>query len=213
MLSGFAYATFHALVSARAYDAGIALARVTPAYTSVIGACKFADRYGLSRHQAAACAIGRRGMRLAERPNRRMGDHVAFPLPARNRGTHVWSFWRQVARRAAAQQARGRPGPRARSSPVPTPGRLRGPARRAIRSAAAGGTPARKSSAALFGQRLWACPNCPQNQERFSDSTFLSQYSHYSLLATVEAIFNLGTLGRNDTSATPMSDLFRGGIP
>jgi hypothetical protein len=35
----------------------------------------------------------------------------------------------------------------------------------------------------------------------------------YSLLATVEAIFNLGTLGRNDTSATPMSDLFRGGIP
>jgi hypothetical protein len=36
---------------------------------------------------------------------------------------------------------------------------------------------------------------------------------HYSLLATVEAIFNLGTLGRNDTSATPMSDLFRGGIP
>jgi hypothetical protein len=31
----------------------------------------------------------------------------------------------------------------------------------------------------------------------------LSQYSHYSLLATVEAIFNQGTLGRNDTSATP----------
>ena len=37
-------------------------------------------------------------------------------------------------------------------------------------------------------------------------------YSHYSLLAT-EAIFNLGTLGRNDTSAAPMSDMFRGGIP
>jgi hypothetical protein len=34
-----------------------------------------------------------------------------------------------------------------------------------------------------------------------------------SRLATVEAIFNLGTLGRNDTSATPMSDLFRSGIP
>jgi hypothetical protein len=40
-----------------------------------------------------------------------------------------------------------------------------------------------------------------------------SQDSHYWLLATVEAIFNLGTLGRDDTSATPMSDLFRGGIP
>jgi hypothetical protein len=39
------------------------------------------------------------------------------------------------------------------------------------------------------------------------------QYSHYSLLATVEAIFNLGRLRRNDTSATAMPDLFRGGIP
>jgi hypothetical protein len=39
------------------------------------------------------------------------------------------------------------------------------------------------------------------------------QYSHCSLLLTVEAIFNLGTLGRNDISAIPMSDLFRGGIP
>ena len=34
-----------------------------------------------------------------------------------------------------------------------------------------------------------------------------------ALLAIVEAIFNLNTVGRNDTSATPMSDLFRGGIP
>jgi hypothetical protein len=39
------------------------------------------------------------------------------------------------------------------------------------------------------------------------------EYSHYSLLATVEAIFNLGTLGRNDTSAAPMSDMVRAGIP
>jgi hypothetical protein len=34
-----------------------------------------------------------------------------------------------------------------------------------------------------------------------------------SLLATVKAIFSLSTLGRNDTSAIPMSDLFRNGIP
>ncbi len=49
----------------------------------------------------------------------------------------------------------------------------------------------------------------------FAKAGYVSQvqYSRYSLLATVEAIFNLGTLGRNDTSATPMSDLFRGGIP
>jgi hypothetical protein len=44
-------------------------------------------------------------------------------------------------------------------------------------------------------------------------ATRWAQYSHYSLLATVKAIFNSGTLGGNDTSAAPMSDLFRGGIP
>jgi IS605 OrfB family transposase len=145
MLSDFAYATFHAMLSARCYDAGIALTRVNPAYTSAIGAYKFADRYGLSRHQAAACSIGRRGMRLAERANRRMGAQVAFPLPVRNRGKHVWAFWREVARRAAAHAARGRRDPTVRSSPAART------ARRAIRSSAAGGTPARESSAALFG--------------------------------------------------------------
>jgi hypothetical protein len=39
------------------------------------------------------------------------------------------------------------------------------------------------------------------------------QYPHYLLLAIVAAIFDLGTLGRNDTSAAAMSDSFRGGIP
>ncbi len=109
MVSSFAYATFHAILAARAYDAGVEVALVNPAYTSVIGQYKFVHRYGLSVHQAAAVSIGRRAM--AERPNRRMGDQVAFPLPARTRGKHVWSFWRQVAERAAAHRARGRPGP------------------------------------------------------------------------------------------------------
>jgi phospholipase C len=39
------------------------------------------------------------------------------------------------------------------------------------------------------------------------------QFTHYSLLATVEAIFNLGNLGRADASAAPMSDLFKSSIP
>ncbi len=34
------------------------------------------------------------------------------------------------------------------------------------------------------------------------------EYSHYSLLATVEAIFNLGSLGRNDATSSAMGDLF-----
>ncbi len=37
-------------------------------------------------------------------------------------------------------------------------------------------------------------------------------YNHYSLLATVEDIFHLGTLGRNDLNATPMADFFQPGV-
>lgn len=36
----------------------------------------------------------------------------------------------------------------------------------------------------------------------------LVQYSHYSLLATVEALLKVGNLGQNDAAVTPMSDLF-----
>jgi len=44
----------------------------------------------------------------------------------------------------------------------------------------------------------------------FAKSSYSSntQYSHYSLLATVEAIFRIGNLGRKDSTAGTMSDLF-----
>jgi phosphatidylinositol-3-phosphatase len=35
--------------------------------------------------------------------------------------------------------------------------------------------------------------------------TFIQKYTHYSTLATIEDIFHLGNLGRNDKTATPMS--------
>src|SRR5579862_3876270 len=38
--------------------------------------------------------------------------------------------------------------------------------------------------------------------------TSINYYDHYNLLATVEAIFNLGNLGRGDAQAVPMSDMF-----
>ena len=40
-----------------------------------------------------------------------------------------------------------------------------------------------------------------------------AQYSHYSLLATVEAIFGTGNLGRNDATASVMSDMFSFSAP
>ncbi|MBK1736310.1 hypothetical protein CKO15_13790, partial [Halorhodospira abdelmalekii] len=92
MLSALAYDRIVATLKARAHDAGLEVLCRNPAYTSVIGREKFAERYGLSPHHAAALVIARRALNLSERPNRRA--RTARPLPARNRGRHVWAFWR-----------------------------------------------------------------------------------------------------------------------
>ena len=104
MLSAFAYRRLHALVRSRAAREGVEVIEVNPAYTSVIGFAKFGPGYGLSSHAAAAVAIARRGLRFGER----LRSRSALPLPARNRGRHVWSDWRRVAQRLRAEKARGR---------------------------------------------------------------------------------------------------------
>ena len=106
MLSSFSYSKIVKTLQARAFDAGIEVMAVNPACTSIIGRHKFARRYGISNHQAAAASIGRRATHLSESPNRRMSDQVTFALPVRNRAKHVWSYWRDVARREVAHEAR-----------------------------------------------------------------------------------------------------------
>jgi len=111
MLSSFAYRFIHTVIAARAYDAGIELLEETPAYTSVIGQYKFAGRYGISGHHAAALVIGRRVNGFSER----LPGHlqVTLPLPVRNRGRHVWSKWAVVLHKAKQHMQRtdGRAGP------------------------------------------------------------------------------------------------------
>ena len=92
MLSSFAYSKIVQTIKARAFDAGIEVVAVNPACTSIIGRHKFAKRYGISTHQAAAASIGRRANNLSESPNRCFSDQVTFVLPVRNRAKHVWSF-------------------------------------------------------------------------------------------------------------------------
>lgn len=74
------------------------------------------------------------------------------------------------------------------------------------------------SSTAIFvtyDEGTGSTPNTPSQIPCILVSPFAKQgfasdiyYTHYSLLATVEAIFQLGNLGRNDTTATVMSDMF-----
>jgi IS605 OrfB family transposase len=103
MLSSFSYGKIRSIIECRGHDLGIEVKSVNPAFTSIVGKFKFAKRYGISTHQAAACSIARRGLEFSERPNRR--DYVASFLPVRNRNKHVWSYWGKVSRNKAALAA------------------------------------------------------------------------------------------------------------
>ena len=129
MLSSLSYKKIHDAIQSRAIKDGVAFMRVDPAYTSVLGRINYANRYGLTVHQGAAVAIGRRAFArfaknprtgkmqkvfgLRETPNGRAGRdgvkvitapdgsgaQVTFPYPVWNTRKHVWTLLRRVSRR------------------------------------------------------------------------------------------------------------------
>jgi IS605 OrfB family transposase len=103
MLSSLAYTQIQTILRARAFDAGIEVCEVNPAYTSVIGQYKFKDRYGMSTHNAAALVVGRRSLGFSETLPSQL--HGTLPLSVRNRSRHVWSKWAAVSRKAQAALA------------------------------------------------------------------------------------------------------------
>ncbi|MCZ7861207.1 hypothetical protein O9X98_07275 [Agrobacterium salinitolerans] len=126
MLSSLAYSSFDAALASACCRSGVWLRRVNPAFTSLIGRVKFAPRYGLSVHAAAALSIARRAMGASERMPAPVGGelklpldgggHVTLPRPARIADRHVWTAWRRLNdgwRTALA--ARGRTGRKPRS--------------------------------------------------------------------------------------------------
>ncbi len=106
MLSSLAYSGIKNNLKGRAWKNGVQITEVNPAFTSIIGRVKFAKRYGLSIHHAAALTISRRALKFSERIPRHMefipdgkGGHVALSLPVRNAcDKHVWSSWRIIDR-------------------------------------------------------------------------------------------------------------------
>lgn len=152
LLSSFAYHTIITHLKSRASKQGVLLNQVNPAYSSVIGRVKFAKRHGLSIHHAAALTIGRRHLRFSEKaPSSRpeipdgKNGHVTFSLPARTRGKHVWSFWRQVSKKmqtALAAHFRTAKS-RSKSSSTPAP-------ETEVLSKVVGGIPTCESSEVLF---------------------------------------------------------------
>ena len=112
MLSSLAYSAINSSIRSRAYRHGIKVEEVNPAFTSVIGRVKFASRYGITVHEAAALCIARRFQELSERIPRSLDDvpdgksgHVDLPVPERTLGGHVWKQWRQVRKSLQAALA------------------------------------------------------------------------------------------------------------
>ena len=152
-LSSFAYNAIIQAMKSRGFRSGVEVNQVNPAYTSVIGRCKFAAIYGISIHESAAMTIARRFLGVSERLPRDLdkvpdgkGGHVTLSLPARNRDEHVWASWRKVNGkltvaltghfRATKRRSSGR------SPPVCCESKI---------SDFAGETPARESLATLLG--------------------------------------------------------------
>jgi IS605 OrfB family transposase len=106
MLSSFAYSLFISTIKAQAFRLAVEVIEVNPAYTSTIGAVKYATLKGLSTHQAAAYAIARRGLGYSERPLRRAmfiaptrnGGHTTFYPPEKDGSKHGWSHWAAIRR-------------------------------------------------------------------------------------------------------------------
>ena len=97
MLSSFAYSMIINTVNARAFDFGIEVVSVNPAYTSLIGKTLFQRLYGMSGHQGAAMAIGRRSMKFRER----IPPSLQVPLltTSGDRKRHDWRQWVAYAKR------------------------------------------------------------------------------------------------------------------
>jgi IS605 OrfB family transposase len=67
IFSNFSYRKLKEKIIIAAYREGITIREVHPAYTSKIGALKYAPQLNLSRHTAAALVIARRGLNFRER--------------------------------------------------------------------------------------------------------------------------------------------------
>lgn len=104
-LSSFAYRAILSAICSRGYRCGIRVHSVNPAFTSLIGRIKYARRYGLTTHQAAALCIARRHKNYSE-PLSSMssvpdgkGGHVSLSVPARNQKEKEWAYLKRVAKK------------------------------------------------------------------------------------------------------------------
>ena len=95
-LSAFPYGQVQTLLERACARSGVALGRVNPAYTSLVGRVRTAPLRGVSAHMGAALAIGRRALGFTEHYKFPYGpDLQALRLSVKRRGRH-WAVWAAV---------------------------------------------------------------------------------------------------------------------
>ena len=110
MLSSFSYSMICQYIESRAYRNGVSVFKVNPAYSSVIGRCKFARIYkGLSVHTSAAMVIARRESGFSERLPRcwdnipsNTGGYFTLSELVKIQDGHIWRTWSKVMRNVQA---------------------------------------------------------------------------------------------------------------
>lgn len=101
MKSNFLWKKFAEVLERRCLESGIACKRVNPAYTSVIGRCKYAPMYKTTVHESAAFAIARRGLGFGEKisvngcSSRLVKRKIMGTLEEKYHGrkVHSWVLW------------------------------------------------------------------------------------------------------------------------
>jgi IS605 OrfB family transposase len=104
MKSNFLWRKFTEILERRCLDSGIACRRVNPAYTSVIGRCKYAPMYKTTAHEAAAFTIARRGLGFGEKisvngcPSGIVKQKIMGTLEEKYHGrkVHSWVLWSKL---------------------------------------------------------------------------------------------------------------------
>ena len=93
-ISMFAYNTISDYAQRKSYKHGVKLKSVNPAYTSQIGKMKYMKPFGISVHQAASYAIGRRAIGFRDPVPR----YLSRLLPDAYKTKHSWSQWNYLTR-------------------------------------------------------------------------------------------------------------------
>ncbi len=125
--ANFVYRQLLTTIQSQALKKGFAVKEVHPAFTSLIGAWKYARIYGLNGHQAAALVIGRRGLGFSEKLQGHVSHSVVrlvVPPMEGWSGKQITAFARDIAGFTA--RLSNLTTPKSRGAPPTTPGRRQG---------------------------------------------------------------------------------------